>query len=139
MSNTKENETVYAFGSPAATAATDKVVKADKAGEGEKTAKTAKKVKLPFKKLMNFRLSVFAAGATIAGIFCAENYLLGKTVSAAVFLCFIYQVGSFFRYMIVLAVHFMLGYILNLYGPECAESHMKRYITDFNAFSFNST
>ncbi len=100
MSNTKENETVYAFGSPAATAAataanftpaataaTDKVVKADKAGEGEKTAKTAKKVKLPFKKLMNFRLSVFAAGATIAGIFCAENYLLGKTVSAAVFLC----------------------------------------------------
>lgn len=108
MSNTKENEVVYAFGSPAATVATavaaanftpatvvatgttaanDKGVKADKAGEGERPEKTVRKVKLPLKKLMNFRLSVFAAGATIAGIFCAENYLLGETVSAAVFLC----------------------------------------------------
>ena len=51
----------------------------------EKTASEKIKRK-PFKKLMNFRFSVFAVGATIAGIFCARNYLLGRFVSTAVFL-----------------------------------------------------
>ncbi len=67
--------------------------------------------KPPFGKFINLRLSVFAAGATIAGIFCAENYLLGEAVSAAVFLC---------AFVILCAV------FLIFYTDYTEKSHAKR-------------
>ncbi len=62
-------------------------MKKDKIAALSATENVAERTKKPpFGKFINLRLSVFAAGATIAGIFCAKNFVLQETFAAVLFL-----------------------------------------------------